>query len=249
MIGWLKNPAPVTAAELARIQRRGHLRVAVKDNLKPLGFRTETGQLQGFEIDLAQRLAQDLWGEAEAALLVPVSNAERLPAVVSGTVDLAIANLSDSDNRRRVVQFSQPYYVSGTGILTTHPGIRRPRDLTHRSVAVLQGSRAIAIVQSALPGVHLVGVNSYQGAQQALDRQEVDAFVGDAVVLQGWAQPGSQYRYLPQGLATHRLAIALPKGTQFASVRQWVDQRLQSLQQEGWLEERQQYWGLNNVQR
>ncbi len=248
-VAWGSLPSPTSATELAAIRRRGSLRIAVKDNLRPMGFRTASGDLQGFEIDLAQRLAQDLLGDPEAAHLRPVTNAERLPAVLSRTVDLAIANLTDTDNRRRVVQFSQPYYVSGTGVLTAQPTIQTLNDLTGRSIAVHQGSRAIALLQSALPTAALVGVNSYQGAQGALETQQVDAFVGDAVVLLGWAQQTHDYRLLPQQLASHRLAIALPKGIQYNTLRQWVDQRLHVWQQEGWLQERQQHWGLKHLQR
>ncbi|MGL5192033.1 MAG: transporter substrate-binding domain-containing protein, partial [Chroococcales cyanobacterium] len=50
------------AAELAEIQQRGQLIVAVKDNVRPMGFRAGNGNLQGFEIDIARRLAQELLG-------------------------------------------------------------------------------------------------------------------------------------------------------------------------------------------
>ena len=106
---------PSWAAELAAILRRGHLIVAVKDNLRPLGFRDGTGQLQGLEIDLARRLAQDLFGTTDAVILKPVTNNNRLPAVLSGEVDLAIANVTTTANRLRLVNFSQPYYFSSIG--------------------------------------------------------------------------------------------------------------------------------------
>ncbi len=59
--GWTAS-----AAEMPEIQQRGYLKIAVKDNLRPLGFRDANGNLQGLEIDLAQRLAVDLLGKADA---------------------------------------------------------------------------------------------------------------------------------------------------------------------------------------
>ena len=48
-------PASVHSAELDQIKQRGKLIIAVKDNLRPLGFRDASGDLQGLEIDIAKR--------------------------------------------------------------------------------------------------------------------------------------------------------------------------------------------------
>jgi len=51
---------PAEARPWSEVVDSGRLRVAVKDNLKPLGFRTPQGELQGFEIDLARELGSRL---------------------------------------------------------------------------------------------------------------------------------------------------------------------------------------------
>lgn len=84
-------PQVAEAAELEEIQQRGYLIVAVKDNVPPLGFRNEAGELVGLEVDLARRLAQELLGRSDAVVLQPVANQERLDAVLQGEVDMAIA--------------------------------------------------------------------------------------------------------------------------------------------------------------
>ena len=239
--GWM---ASALGAELDQIRRRGHLIVAVKENLRPLGFRDAAGELQGLEIDLARQLAQDLLGNREAILFKPVTNQERLAAVTSGEVDLAIANITATDNRRRIVDFSSPYYFSHTSILTQVPQRHSLSQFNQRRVAVLQRSRTIAILRSAVPKAILVGVNSYQQAKTLLDQGEVVAFAGDHAVLVGWSQEDPTYRPLPIQLSSHGLAIALPKGLQFQPLRQRVNQSLQQWQTQGWLQERIQVWGL-----
>ena len=67
-------PPIVNATELVDIESRGRLIVAVKDNWYPLGYRDGTGELRGFEIDLARRLALDLLGDETAVEFRPVSN-------------------------------------------------------------------------------------------------------------------------------------------------------------------------------
>lgn len=63
-----------SAAELPKIQRRGYMSIAVKNNLRPLGFSDANGNLQGLEIDLATQLAVDLLGKPNAVKLQPVAN-------------------------------------------------------------------------------------------------------------------------------------------------------------------------------
>ncbi len=232
----------VRAGEFAEIVRRGHLVVAVKDNLRPLGFRDQHGHLQGFEIDLARQLARGLLGDSTAVLLKPVANQKRLTALLSGEVDVAIANLTATENRRRIVTFSQPYYTSGTGLITQKPSLRNAQDL--RTVAVLQQSHNISVIRSALPAAKLVGVRTYRDAKTSLETDKAEAFAGDQVVLAGWIQQHSQYRSLGPPIARRPLAIALPKGQQYNSLLEKINQSLEQLKQTRWLQQRLQYWGL-----
>ena len=235
---------PSDAAELKQIQRRGHLIVAVKDNLRPLGFRDASGHLQGLEIDIAQRLAQDLLGSSSAVVLKPVANRDRLSVVLEGKVDLAIAEVAATTSRFRLVNFSIPYYTTGTGLITKDTKIHQLSNLINRKVAVLNGSSTIANLRFILPSVQMVGVSSYQEAQMLLDAGKASAFAGDINVLTGWVQQTPGYYLLPSRLSTQPLAIVLPKGLQCEALRGQINQIIGRWQVEGWLRKRIQYWGL-----
>lgn len=118
-----------TAAELSEIQRRGYLIVAVKDNFPPLGFTDASGKLQGLEIDLAKALATELLGSPEAIKLQPVANRDRLPQVLDHKVDLAIARVTATEPRARLVSFSIPYYFDGTRLITKDSSVQKLTDL------------------------------------------------------------------------------------------------------------------------
>jgi polar amino acid transport system substrate-binding protein len=233
----------VTAATLAEIQQRGQLTVAVKDNWVPLGFRDGSGQLQGFEIAIARQLAQDLLGSAQKVVLKPTKNTERLTAVTSGTVDLAIANLTITENRQRLVMFSDPYYRSGTGILTTNPRLNRLWRLSRQAIAVLDASVTFPYLRSFLPKAQLRGASSYQSALELLHTRQVQAIVADQIVLSVQAKQSGYYFY-PTKLTLQPLAIALPKGVQHESLRAAINDRLARWHQSGWLQNQQKIWGL-----
>ncbi len=237
-------PSTTIAAPLNEIIQRGRLIVAVKDNLAPLGYRDANGTLQGFEIAIAKRLAKDLLGSEQAVVLQPVPNTARLTAVTSGVVDLAIADLTLTENRMRLASFSEPYYRNGTGILTQNPKWNTLQTLYRQTVAVLQPSITLPYLKSALPKARLVGVSSYAAGQKLLETAQVQAMVGDRLILSSLARRNSQYLFFSTSLTVQPLAIALPKGVQYEPLRLRINAAIRQWQQEGWLEAQRQTWGL-----
>jgi polar amino acid transport system substrate-binding protein len=233
-----------SAAQMPEIQRRGYLTIAVKDNLRPLGFRDVDGNLQGLEIDLAKRLALDLLGKADAVKFQPVANRDRLSVVFNNKVDLAIARVTATESRARLVSFSVPYYFDGAVIVTKDAAVSQLSDLANKKIAVIKNSSTIAQVRYYVPKAELVGVNSYQEGRSLTENNTVVAFAADASVLSGWVQEYPQYRLLPTKLSTEPLSVVMPKGLQYDQLRRQVNEAIAKYTAEGWLQERVQYWGL-----
>jgi polar amino acid transport system substrate-binding protein len=232
------------AAELEEIIRRGQLIVAVKDNLRPLGFYDERGKLQGLEIDIAKRLAKEILGSTDAVVLKPVTNQERLQVILDNQVDIVIARIATTPSRDRLVDFSDYYYLDGTGLVTKNPTLQKLDDLAASKIAVLKNSSTIAVVRSELPNARLIGVKSYQEALTLLEAGQADAFAADNSVLTGWIQEYPQYRQLPVRLSGDALCIAMPKGLQYSSLYDRINAAIARWQKSGWLRERATYWGL-----
>jgi len=237
-------PTAVKADELTEIQARGNLQVAVKDNLRPLGFRDAQGNLKGFEIDLARRLAQEILGDASAVQLQPVANTQRLTAVLKGEVDIAIAHVSQTPARSRLVDFSPYYYLEQIALVTKDESIQQLPDLAQGKISVLNQSSSIAEVRFRLPQAQLIGVDSYQEALSLLEAGKAAAFAGDETVLTGWVQQYPQYRLLPQRIGGEALAVVMPKGLQYTALRQTINRTIRQLRESGWLQQKAKQWGL-----
>lgn len=237
-----------SAATMPEIQRRGYMIVAVKDNSPPLGFKDETGKLQGLEIDLAQRLAADLMGKADAVKLQPIMNRDRLSAVYNHQVDIAIARVTATEARSRLVSFSVPYYYDGTVLITKIASIQGLSDLQHQKIAVLNHSSTIADIRYYIPSAKLIGVDSYTEAQQQLESNAVTAFAADASLMSAWVKKNNEYRILPIKLSTAPLSVVMPKGLQYDDLRRDVNEAIATYIAQGWLKQRIQYWGLFNRQ-
>jgi polar amino acid transport system substrate-binding protein len=252
LVGWLGvqgvAPPSVYGADLDTIRARGYLIVGVKAAARPLGWQDAQGKWQGFEIDLAHRLAETILGNPEAVKFVPVTAAERLPAVMDDRVDLAIAAITATSARSRLVYFSDPYYLNGISFVTqVRPGqplVRELSQLRDQSVAVLNQSVAIAALQYHQPNLRLVAVDSYATAQAKLAAGEVGAIAGSTTVLVGWSQTQPDYQLIPSQFNRTPLAIAYPKGLQYAELGTIVSRSVRQWQQSGWLQERAINWGL-----
>jgi polar amino acid transport system substrate-binding protein len=245
------EPKPAQAADLETIRERGYLIVGVKDTVRPLGFRDSAGVLQGLEIDLARQLAEELIGDRDAIVLTPLDNDERLRAVYD-RVDVTIAQVSINPSRERLVQFSLPYWLDGTAILIPDRCTTSTRtcvsptvtDLSSRTIAVLRDSDAIAALNWQFPYASFVGVESYEAALEQLETGTADAFAGNRSVVIGWAQEYPGYRVLPEYITMRSLAIVLPKGVQYDTLRMAVNDSLESWVASGWLSERIEAWGM-----
>jgi len=237
-------PLKSLASELKEIHKRGYLVVAVKDNLRPLSFRDRKGRLQGFEIDIAERLARDLLGKPNAVRFEPVASRDRLTVVLEDKADLAIAGVTATDSRARLVSFSSPYYFDGTALVTKNGSVARLRDVASKNIAVLKGSSTIATVRYFLPRVQLVGVDSYQQAYSRLESGLASVFAADASVLSGWVQEYPQYRLLTTLIGADPLCVVMPKGLQYDHLRRQVNAAIARYSATGWLQQRAAYWGL-----
>ena len=240
---------PVKSLPLSEIEARGSLIVGVKENLRPLGFRDDQGNLQGLEIDIARRLAEELLGDSKNVQLIPVLNQNRLQLVMENQVDIVIASVSVTSSRQRLVDFSDHYFLSGVGIIVKKSNVSNDNytnvDRWQEKIGVLANSRSIAELQYHSPNLQLVTVESYQQAYQMLEKGEIQGFAGDLSVLIGWQQEYPQYQVLPRIWGGYPLAIVLPKGRQYQSLRDEVNRIVREMKADGWLKERIEYWQLN----
>lgn len=124
------------ADDLATIKQRGTLIVGVKVDYPPFGFRSPSGEIEGIEPELAADVAKSLGEKLE---LVPVVAANRIEFLEQGKIDLIIATMNDTGERRREVDIVKPdYYAAGYNIMV-------PKSMNLKSWAELKGKPACGI--------------------------------------------------------------------------------------------------------
>ncbi len=237
--------APVEARPWSDIQQSEELRIGVKADLPPLAWQDDSGEWQGFEIEIARQLTQQLFGTDWVIEFVPLTNQERLDAVIDDRVDLAIAQIGITTARIRQVSLTLPYYLDGTAIVVPESSpLLSSLELSTEAIAVLRGSTTVATLNTLSPSLETVGTDSYRDSVDALLDDRVDAVAADASVMTGWVQEESGYRLLTPLLSGSGLAIALPKGNQYSELRRRVNAEMQELADSGWFEQQAEAWGL-----
>lgn len=126
------------ADALDAIRSRGVVRVGVKIDYPPFGY-VGNGAIVGVEPDLAVDVADALQVGLD---LVPVTAGNRFDLLLNGEVDVLIATVSDTNERRQMVRMVDPdYYASGTSAMATQvAGLRGWGDLEGRLVCAVEGA-------------------------------------------------------------------------------------------------------------
>jgi polar amino acid transport system substrate-binding protein len=103
---------PALAGTLEEIKKRGTLVAGVKTDFPPFGYVDSSGKNLGFDVDVAHRFAKALLGDESKVELVAVTSGNRIPFLQSGKIDIIIATVTITDERKQVVDFSEPYFLS-----------------------------------------------------------------------------------------------------------------------------------------
>jgi len=124
---------------LAKIKEKGVLSVGVKNDYKPWGFLEPSGKIVGLEIDLAQAIADKIGVKLE---MLPVIAANRMEFLKQGRIDMILATMGDTAERRKIVGMVEPnYYAGATNVLAPKSaGLKKWEDLKGRKVCAVQGA-------------------------------------------------------------------------------------------------------------
>src|SRR6516164_2900240 len=166
VVGFAATTTSLHAQTLDKIKQRGVLVVGTKADYKPFGFRDPSGAIVGFEPDLAKDVADRLGVKLE---LEPVVSANRMQFLQQGKIDLMIATMNVTDERRKTVGIVEPsYYASGVNVFANRKaGLKRWDQLKDQKVCGIQGAFFNKYV-AAKYGAEIVPFRGQQEAETAL---------------------------------------------------------------------------------
>ena len=179
--------------------------VGVKQDYRPWGFLDESGNIVGLEIDLAKDVARRLDVGIE---LVPVVASNRMEFLAQGKIDLLIATMGDTAQRREVVGMIEPaYYAGGTNVLAPKSAdLSAWQDLKGKDVCAIQGAYYNKRVSQEYEP-NLVAFAGIPEATAALQNRNCVAFLYDNTWIESQLAGDPQWADYEMPLATEDLQV------------------------------------------
>jgi polar amino acid transport system substrate-binding protein len=178
----LSAMAPIHADQLADIKAKGEITVGVKDSDPPFALRDKTGKLIGFEIELAQDIADRLGVKLK---LFPVTSTSRFQFLEIGTTDLLLATVAVSDRRKEQGKLVEPYYYADTISLAISPGspAKSNKDIREGTICTLIGTYYNEALQERSGSLQLLPLRTMDEAFTAQRAGRCDAVAAETTKL------------------------------------------------------------------
>lgn len=221
--------AKTTARSIEQIKKSGKIVIAVFSDKKPFGYVDEYGKYQGYDVYFGNRIAEDLGVQAE---YVPVEAANRVEVLVTGKVDIVLANFTLTPERAEKVDFALPYMKVALGIVSPEKAlITKPEDLNGKTLIVSKGTTAETYFTKNYPQVNLLKFDQYSEAYNALLDGRGEALSTDNTEVLAWAIENPGFAVGVDSLGSlDAIAPAVQKGN--AELLNWINDEIKSLAEE-----------------
>ncbi len=225
-----------------RIMKRGALKVGL-DIFVPWAFKDKDGNLVGFEVDVATKLAEDMGIEVE---FVPTEWSGIIPALLTGKFDVIIGGMGITTERALKVNYSIPYEYSGMDCVVNKKmleGVTSLEELNKKDIiiAVRMGATPVAAAKKFVPNAQLHQFDTDEAVLQDVLNGNSHAAFSSSPKPAFWTADYPDVLYRPLGgelFTKEPSGFVVPKGdpdTVFF-FNAWIRDN------EGFLEDKADYW-------
>ncbi|EMQ2875791.1 transporter substrate-binding domain-containing protein [Vibrio navarrensis] len=230
-------------ANLDSINQRGTLRVGMS-TFVPWAMRNKQGELIGFEIDVAKRLAADSGWKVE---FVPTAWDGIIPALLAKKFDVIIGGMSVTPERSKSVLFTAPYSHSGVQIAaskTLAADFTSVEKFNSRRVkiAARRGAFTVQVARETFPKATILQFDDDAQAFQEVINGNAHAVIASSPKPEHETIKHSDKLFLPfsERLAKGNEAFAVRLGED--DKKAFFDTWIQARMADGWLQQRYEYW-------
>ena len=212
---------------LDEIKESGTINFGVFSDKSPFGYVDENGEYQGYDIELARQIGEDLGVEVN---YVSTEAANLVEYLETGKVDIILANFTVTDERAEKVDFAYPYMNVSLGVVS--PDSRVIKDVSELTeddeVIVISGTTAETYFTENLPDTKLQKYDTYANAKNALENGNAACWANDNTEVIAFANENKGYTVgIPELGSKDTIAPAVSKGND--TLLEWLDDELTSL--------------------
>jgi len=222
--------------QLARIKEAGKITVAMEGTWAPWTYHDENDELVGFDVEVAQNIADKLGVEAE---FIEGEWDGLLAGLEAGRYDIMVNGVDYTEERAEKYDFSDPYVYIKTAIIVRgdNTDINSFEDLNGKNTANTISSTYAELAESY--GAVTTGVDDLNQTMELLIQGRIDATLNAEVTYYDYmkAHPDANLRIAALTEDANHVCIPLRKGEDSASLREAINQALEELRADGTLGE------------
>ncbi len=232
------SPAPADPV-LKSIKETGVFKVGTDATFAPFEY-MENGQRTGFDIELVTEIAKLLG--AKQVEWVDLDFKGLIPGLLAKRFDMAASAIYITDDRKKVVDFSDSYYPGGLVIMVRkdNTAIKGPEDLAGKKVGVQTGTKSVKFLQDNYPTVKLVEVEKNADMFMSVETGRADAVVTGKPAAKLYAQTHPDVKVLDKQLTVEEYGFAIRKEN--AALTKAVNQALKTVKDNGTYKKLEQKW-------
>ncbi|WP_137240950.1 glutamine ABC transporter substrate-binding protein GlnH [Pantoea agglomerans] len=186
----------------------------------------------GFDVDLWDAIAKELKLDYT---LKPMDFSGIIPALQTRNVDLALAGITITEERKKAIEFSDGYYKSGLQVMVRNNenDIKGISDLNGKVVAVKSGTGSVEYAKANIKSKDLRQFPNIDSAYMELGTNRADAVLHDTPNILYFIHTAGKGRFKAVGdsIEAQQYGIAFPKGSD--DLREKVNGALKTLKENG----------------
>ncbi|WP_158782162.1 transporter substrate-binding domain-containing protein [Pantoea sp. BAV 3049] len=199
------------ARTLDEIIKSGTLRVGILPNSPPQSSIGASNQLEGFDVDVANKLAASLGVKVD---FVMTEIAQRVPFLVADRIDICLGGLTRTVERAKSISYTVPLHTESMGVLTTNKvNISNWKELNDEkyTLVLIRGVWTADFLKQNLPKAKILYVDTMADTIRALAQGRADALVENIEFYVPFTKnyPNVQWKVLPDALNTSYDAVGL----------------------------------------
>ncbi|GAB0114155.1 transporter substrate-binding domain-containing protein [Acidisoma sp. C75] len=238
----LAAPVAAEAHSLDQILSAKTLVVGINPNLPPLGSFDAQNKIQGFDVDIANKLGAMLGVTVQ---FVQVNSADRVPYLVTGKADLMMGALTRTPARAQVIDFSLPIQTEAISALVKDASsYKSMADLNASSVklAEVRGTTPLDYVKQNLPKAQVTLYDNYPDAVRAFEQGRDNAIVDVVDYLGAYTKqyPAKTRVLTDKNAEVDYDCIGLAFGN--AALKSWLNVAIYEIETDGFLNDTYKKW-------
>ncbi|WP_458355287.1 transporter substrate-binding domain-containing protein [Peribacillus frigoritolerans] len=199
---------------LAQVKEKDKIVFGVKNDTRLFGLKNpSTGEVEGFDIDIAKALAAEILGDENKVQFKEVTSKTRMALLNNGDIDAIVATMTITEDRKKEVDFTDVYFDAGQSLLVKKGSdIKGIDSLKGKKVLAVKGSTSSINIREKAPEAQVLEFENYSEAFAALKSGQGDALTTDDSILYGMADEDPSYELVGGTFTEEPYGIAVKKG-------------------------------------